>query len=321
MVELNSNKLANIISGIVILSVVGIWFVLGFYTLGSGEEAVVTRFGEHDRTVTKAGINWRPLLIDNVYKVNVNELHRLEFGFRTRSEGSSSTNTEYSSVEKESLMLTGDGNLINVEAILQYRIIDSASYTFEVDNQSETVRIAGESAIRRTVANHNLDSVMTENRLLVEQEIREELQEIVNLYKLGMMVEDVRLQDVNPPDGEVGEAFHDVIRARDDKRSAINEAEGYRNEIIPVARGEAAQEINRALAYKEDRIARARGDASEFNQILERYQSGKEVTRTRMYLETLEEVLPGIDKYIMDGKDNTMVLPFSNILGNSQGEM
>ena len=281
------------------------WLSSGFYTVKSGEEAVVLRFGKYERTVSKAGLNWHfPAPVERVDKVNVLEIKRLEFGYKTLKEGGHRQYPTYADVPVvESLMLTGDENLVNVETAIQYKIKDVVDYLFNVKNQEGTLQIAAESAIRRVIANHILDEVLTENKFEIQQEIKEDLQKICDNYRLGVNIIAVQLQDVYPPD-EVDSAFKDVANAREDRNSYINEAESYKNEVIPRARGNAAAMINEAIAYKEKRIAEAKGDVANFIQILEKYEHGREVTRVRMYLETMEEVLPGIEKYIVDSEGN-----------------
>ena len=202
-------------------------------------------------------------------------------------------------------MLTGDENLVLVEAIIQFQILDIKQYLFNVDDPISTLLMAGESTIRRVVASHSLDEVLTENKFSIQQAIKEDLQALLEKYQMGVAVTAVQLQDVNPPK-EVDAAFKDVTSAREDKNSYINQAQSYENEVIPKARGNAAELINKAEAFKARRVEEANGDVARFVQILEKYQTGKEVTRTRMYLETLEDILPGVDKYIVDGKGNTL---------------
>lgn len=299
-------KMSKYLGVLVIVIIAGIWLMSGIYTVKSGEEAVVLRFGKHVDTVRKAGLAWHiPAPIDSVHKVNVSEVRRLEFGFKTISEGGTKEQASFKGIPAQSLMLTGDENLVNVETAIQYKITDTVDYLFNVDDQEGTLRIAAESAIRRVIANHVLDEVLTDNKFGIQQEIKDDLQKICDNYKIGIGIEAVQLQDVNPP-GEVDEAFKDVANAREDKNSFINESESYKNEVIPKARGNAAEIVNKAMAYKERRIAEAKGDVANFAQILERYELGKEVTRTRMYLETLEDILPGIEKYIVDGNGNTI---------------
>lgn len=286
--------------------ILGIWLLSGLYTVGSGEEAVVLRFGKHVDTVSNAGLNWHiPAPVDKVHKVHIGEVRRIEFGYMTESPGDTSEVPVYSEVPVQSLMLTGDENLVNVEVAIQYRVIDSPNYLFNVHNQPGTIEAAAVSSIRRAVASHDLDSVLTDNKFGIQQEIKDDLQAICNNYNIGVSILAVELQSVYPP-SEVDEAFKDVTNAREDRNSYINEAQSYVNDKIPTARGNAAEMVNQAVAYKEKRIAEAKGDVANFLQILEQYESGKEVTRTRMYLETLEEVLPGIEKYIMDENGNVL---------------
>lgn len=274
----------------------------GFYTVDSGEEAVVLRFGKHVETVATSGLKWKIPFIDRVYKVKVSEVKRLEFGFRTVKEGAAA---QYEDVHAESLMLTGDENLINVETIVQYRIVDIEKFLFQVTKGEEALRVAAESTIRRVVANHPMDAALTEDKLSIQQEIRDDLQAICDSYHLGISITAVQLQDVYPP-VEVNDAFKDVASAREDRTSYINQAETYANEIIPQARGNAAEAINQAEAFKERRIAEATGDVALFNSILAEYKLGKGVTRTRLYLEMMEEILPGIKVYIVDEQGNTV---------------
>lgn len=301
-----SVKKFKFITFLVLFCLLCIWMLSGVYTVKSGEEAVVLRFGKYVRMNNKAGLSWHmPQPVEKVYKVNVSEIRRLEFGFSTLKEGGTTKIAEFKENPYQSLMLTGDENMVNVEVAIQYRITNIEDYLFNVDDQEGTLAIAAESAIRRVIANHVLDEVLTDNKFAIQQEIMQDLQKICDLYKIGIGIIAVQLQDVNPPK-EVDAAFKDVANAREDKNSLINEAESYRNEIIPKARGNAAEIINKAEAYKEKRIAEAKGDVANFIQILERYNMGKEVTRKRMYLETLEEILPGIDKYIVDSKGNVI---------------
>ncbi|MCX7843088.1 MAG: FtsH protease activity modulator HflK [Clostridia bacterium] len=299
-------KSPKFITAAVMVIIIGIWLFSGIYTLRSGEEAVILRFGKHTGTVSKAGLNWRvPFPVDEVIKVNVSEVKRIEFGFETIREGNSAQNANYKEVPGKSQMLTGDENMVNVETAIQYKVTNTEDFLFNVDDQTGTLRIAAESAIRRAIASHTLDEVLTDNKFGIQQEIKDDLQQICDSYKIGIGIIAVQLQDVNPP-AEVDAAFKDVANAREDKNSLINEAESYKNEVIPKARGSAAEMVNKAIAYKERRIAEAKGDVANFIQILEKYQLGKDVTRTRMYLETLEEILPGVEKYILDEKGNTL---------------
>jgi len=307
------NKLTNVISIFFVIILVGLWMSSGIFTVKSGENAVVLRFGKHIKTIEDAGLHWRkPWPFEKVEVINVTEPRRIEFGFKTVKQGSNSNSPLYQGVPTQSLMITGDENLVNVETAVQYRIAIIEDYLFNVEDQEQTLNIAAESAIRRVVANHTLDQVLTTHKNEIQSAIRQDLQEICNNYKMGIIITAVQLQDVNPP-GAVDDAFKDVVNAREDRTSYINESESYTNEVIPLARGKASQMLNDAEAYKQRRIAEARGDVANFLQVLERYETGKEVTRIRMYLEMMEEILPGINKYILDGESGNLIqiLPLS----------
>jgi membrane protease subunit HflK len=296
----------SVFGGVIIFLIV-VFFLLGIFTVKTGEEAVVLRFGKHVSTHVNAGLKWHIPIIEKVYKVNLSEVKRLEFGFRTTSQGNSKEKPEFEDQISESLMLTGDENLVNAETIIQYKVKNAEDFYFNVDDPIGTLTIISESIIRRCIASHPLDEVLTDNKFGVQQEIKDDLQQVADKYKLGVAITAIQLQDVNPPK-EVDAAFKDVSSAREDKTSYINEANSYKNEIIPKARGNAAEMVNKAEAYREQRVEEAKGDASNFSQILQKYKQGKAVTRTRMYLETLEEVLPNIDKYIMSEKGDTIKL-------------
>ncbi len=300
-------KIIKSIFGGVIVFFIAVLVLSGIFTVKTGDEAVVLRLGKHVSTHVNAGLKWRIPVIDKVYKVNISEVKRLEFGFRTTSEGSSKAKPEFEDQLLESLMLTGDENLVNAETIVQYKVKNAEDFYFNVDDPIGTLTIISESIIRRSIANHPLDEVLTDNKFGIQQEIKDELQQVADKYRLGVAITAIQLQDVNPPK-EVDAAFKDVASAREDKTSYINEANSYKNEIIPKARGNAAEMINKAEAYREQRVEEAKGDASNFTQILAKYKQGKTVTRTRMYLETLEEILPNIDKYIMSEKGDTLKL-------------
>jgi modulator of FtsH protease HflK len=299
------------ITGVAIIITAIIFILSGLYIVNSGEEAVILRFGAFQSVVTDAGAKWKIPFIDKVYKANVSEISRLEFGFSTVEQGSSDSMARYSENLNEALMLTGDENLALVEVIIQYKIIDAKKYFFNVDSPIATLRVISESSIRRAIASHKLDEALTDNKFGIQQEIKESLQRICDKYEIGIAITAIQLQDVNPPK-EVDAAFKDVSSALEDKNSEINKANSYRNEKIPAARGNAAQRINEAEGYKSSRIDYAKGDVANFLQILDKYQQGKQVTRTRMYLEMMERVLPGIDKYIVDESGNTVkFLPLS----------
>jgi membrane protease subunit HflK len=230
----------------------------------------------------------------------------MEFGFTTTKDVEPGSLLSYdTSLSNDPLMLTADENLVNVETIVQFRISDSKKFLFNVDDQFGTLNTIAVSTIRRSIANNVLDEVLTDNKVGIQQEIRDDLQGICDNYGIGLQITAVQLQDVYPPE-EVDDSFKDISRAKADKESKINEAVSYENKVIPDARGEASKLISEAEAYKEDRIRRANGDVANFNAVYEKYVLGKEVTRKRLYIETLEEVLPGKEIYIVGDDGNTL---------------
>ncbi|MFA9558288.1 FtsH protease activity modulator HflK [Evansella sp. AB-rgal1] len=296
----------KIISGLILFILIAAVGLLGIYIVDDGEEAVVLQFGKHHDTVVESGMKWHIPFIQTVWKENTQEVKRMEYGFRTTSEGDSRNLSEYVEVSRESLMITGDENLVSLETVIQFRIFNVEQFFFNVDDQYETIAHAGAAAIRRVVASNDFDGVVTENRGGVEAEIHEHFQEILDKYEIGVQVTTVQLQDVNPP-VEVQEAFTKVVGAREEMNALINQAESYANQVIPRARGNAAEAIAQAEGYKAARVAEANGDTALFNELLQSYRLGEEVTRTRMYYEMMEEILPGMEKFIVDSADgNTL---------------
>ncbi|MBU9714142.1 FtsH protease activity modulator HflK [Evansella tamaricis] len=302
----------KIIGLLFLLFIVG-FGLLGIYIVDDGEEAVILQFGKHQSTVVESGMKWHIPLVQTVWKENTQEVKRMEYGFRTTSEGDSRNLSEYVEVGSESLMITGDENLVSLETVIQFRIYNVEQFFFNVDDQYETIAHAGAAAIRRVVASNDFDGVVTENRGGVEAEIHEHFQEILDRYEIGVQVTTVQLQDVNPPI-EVQDAFHKVVGAREESNALINQAESYANQVIPAARGNAAETIAQAEGYKAARVAEANGDTALFNELLQTYRLGEEVTRTRMYYEMMESILPNMEKYIVDGDSgNTLnFLPLTN---------
>lgn len=293
---------------LVLAAAIGIWMSSGVYTLKAdgAEQGVIQRFGKYVRTDDQAGLKWHlPYPIETVEIIRAGELRTLEIGYRTQNVGNATAASNFDTVPEEALMITGDENLVNLETVIQYRISNVKDYLFSVDDPIGSLRIVGEAAIRRVVAAHNLDDVLTDQRDVVQTEIRDDLQQICDEYEIGVDVSKVLLQSVYAP-SEVSEAFDDVIKAKEDKARFINEAKKTSNEIVPAAQGKAQEILNEALSYKEKRIAEARGDVENFKQVLQRYQLGKDVTRTRMYLEVMEQVLPQAKVYIMNDDGNTL---------------
>ena len=290
----------------VVLAALVIWLLTGTYMVGPDEVGVVRTFGEHTR-VAQSGLNWHfPVPIETVNTPKVTEVKRIEIGFRTLRNG------QYRTVEKESLMLTGDENIVDAEMIVQYKIKDPVGYLFNIVEPELTVREAAEASLRTVVGRNKIDETLTTGKFTIQEETKSQLQSILDLYESGIHIVAVQLQDVSPPKEVIG-AFKDVASAKEDKNRMVNQAEGYRNDVIPKARGEAEAMIRDAEGFKESRIKRAEGDAAKFKTILQEYRKAKSITEKRLYLETMEKVLPGIEKVIVPDKDSGNMLNLLNL--------
>ncbi len=297
-----------------LLGVLGtIWLLSGIYIVDPAERGVELYFGKYFAT-TMPGPHWHaPYPIAKVEKINVEEIRNIEIGYRSRG-GTQSVG----SVPRESLMLTKDENIIDIKFAVQYRIKDARHYLFSVLNPDETLRQATESAVRDVIGKSNMDYVLTEGRADIASRSRDLIQEISDRYNTGLEVTTVNMQDAQPPD-QVQSAFADVVKAREDKQRLINEAEAYRNDLLPKARGASARIIAEAEAYRDKVMAKADGEASRFDQILTEYTKAPEVTRKRLYIDAMEGVLSRSSKVMMDveGGNNLMYLPLDKIIGGS----
>ncbi len=296
--------------GLIIVVAAVIWLLTGFYIVNQGEHGVVLRFGMKSE-ITQAGLRWHlPFPIESVEKVNVEKVSTIEIGYRSnpRTGGKSK-------VPKEALMLTEDENIIDIEFAVQYKIKDAAEYLFNVRDPEVTIAQATESAVREVVGKSTLDFALTEGRDQVSRSSRELLQQILDRYNIGVHIVTVETQKAQPPD-EVKPAFDDAVKAREDEQRLINEAEAYANDVIPRARGGAARLIQEAEGYKASVIARADGDARRFTQIANEYVKAPAVTRERLYIETMEQVLSSTTTIFIDQKagNNLIYLPLDKLV-------
>ncbi|MCL2002551.1 MAG: FtsH protease activity modulator HflK [Oscillospiraceae bacterium] len=276
------------------------------YTLNNGEEAVITRFGRHITTERTAGLKFKLPFIDEAHIVNVAGVRRMEFGFREHD-----TPASQAEVMAEAIMLTGEesrvNGLVNADWVIQYRISSSYDYLFRVQSPEDTLRSVAQAAYRRVAAAFPLDAILTDRKEDIQREVMRDLQEICNKYQMGIEITVIQLQDASPPD-EVREAFLDVTRALEDKEAKTNEAERYRNEEEPRARGRAVAAVNEAEAYFESRVNEALGTVARYRAIEEEYFNQPDITRTRLYLEMIREVLPGIEKiYFLDSSSGGLM--------------
>jgi len=280
-----------------------LWVATGIYVVAADEEAVVLRFGQHSAT-KGPGLNWHlPYPIESVEKLPVTRVQRLGIGFRDFGEG------RVRKVPQEALMLTRDENIVDISFIVQYKIKSVENYLFNIDSAEKTVRDAAESAIREVIGRTMIDDVLTTKKAEVEVETQDLIQSILDEYKAGISVTTVKLQDVQPPERVIKE-FKDVASAREDKERAKNEAQAYANQIIPNSRGEAKKMILDAEGYQREVVERATGEADRFGELLKAYRQAPEVTRKRLYLDTMQQVMSKVDKVIIDGSVAGQILPY-----------
>jgi len=293
-----------VVIGIIVLIVL----VQIFFTIQPEELGVIQRFGRHVRTV-EPGLNFKiPFGIERLTKVKVLTVFKEEFGFRTLSSG---VNARYSplSFENESLMLTGDLNIASVEWIVQYQIKDPVAYLFRVRNVSETIRNLSESAMRQIVGDRSIDEVIILSRQEIAFAMQELLQQQLDKYDTGISVKTVNLQNVVPPE-VVQPAFNDVNSAMQEEERIVNEARQEYNRVIPSARGKARQTIEEANGYAINRINQAKGDADKFISIYRTYANARNVTRQRLYLETMEEIMNSVEKVYIIDENQKNIIPF-----------
>lgn len=289
------------VMGIIAILLIGaglIWVGSGFYTLDEQERGVVLRLGRAQEAVVMPGLHWNPPLIDEVIPVNVTRVYDRSF-----------SNT----------MLTQDDNIVDIQMTVQYVITDARKYVLEVEDPEISLQEAAESAIRHVVGGSPMDEVISTGREVLAQEAHDRLQRYLDLYGTGITVSQFNIAQSLPPQ-QVRAAFDDVIKAREDNQSYQNEARRYANQVVPEARGFAQRQTQEANAYKEQVVAEAQGEASRFEQLLVEYQKAPEVTRERMYIDTLQSVMTNSSKIMIDveGGNNMMYLPLDQILQNSR---
>jgi len=302
------------------LVIIGVLVLLGaimlltmFYTVEADEVAVVQRFGKYMRQ-EEPGLRMKlPLGIETKRLVKVKRVDKEEFGFRTEEAG---VRTRYSksSFLDESLMLTGDLNVAEVPWIVQYRIVDPVKYLFGNRNPKLALRDVAQIVMRSVVGDYTVTEVLTERRAEIEHQVQLKMQELLNLYETGLRVETVKMQGVTPPSDEVKRAFNEVNEAQQEQARKINEAVQAFNQEVPRERGEAERTIAKAEGYAINRTNTAKGDTARFNALLTEYRKGPEVTRRRLYLETMREILPTVKQvYVFDGEQPSSVLPFLDL--------
>ena len=288
-----------------------VWIIPGtFYFVEPDEEGVVVTFGEFSR-ITQPGMHFKfPSPIEHASTPKVRKIRRAEIGFRTTQGG-------LQKVPAEALMLTGDQNIIDINLVVQYKVMDSVAYLFNVRRVHKLVRNVSETVVRGIVGSRKIDEALTTGKAAIQITAQEQIQTLLNKHKSGVQIVTIQLQDVHPPE-QVASAFKDVVSAREDKERMINEAQGYRNAVIPEARGQAAQIVRASEAYREEKISMATGDSQRFILQYNEYKKAPAITRKRIYLETMEEVLPSMQKFVMGNKQG--VLPILSLTPGALGE-
>ena len=292
-----------------ILIVVALGIILSsFYSVGTDEVGVIRFFGKYART-EQPGLHWKwPFNIEQLDKVKVRRIFKEEFGFRTIKPG---INTLYSPQTnfEESLMLTGDLNVLDVTWIVQFQVSDPVKLLFNIRDPRTTVRDIAEVAMRQVIGDSSVNEALTTRRIEINQEVQSKIQEILDSYDIGIKIETVKLQDVNPPD-EVKPSFNEVNEAKQEKEKVINQSWEAYNKVIPKARGEAEKTVSESEGYALSRVNQAQGDAAKFLATWTAYKESKDVTRRRLYLEVLDEVLPKAGQiYVIDPQGTSMLLP------------
>jgi membrane protease subunit HflK len=303
---------------IAVLALVGIGVWSSYYTVSSDSVAVVRRFGEFQETVPP-GLHFKiPFNIDTVAIVPVKRQLKQEFGFSTAGARDAFQSPRPNDQVRETEMVTGDLNAALVEWVVQYRISDPVKFLFEVREPRETLRYVSESVMREVVGDRTVDEVITIGRQEIETEALAKMQALSTKYAMGLSIDQVQLKNINPP-GPVQESFNEVNQAQQEKEKLINEARRDYNKVIPLAQGEKDQRIREADGYRLKRVNEAEGDASRFNALLEEYTKAPEVTRRRIYIETLQDVMPGIRSKIIVDEQTRSILPLLN-LNNQKGK-
>lgn len=291
-----------------VVAVIVLWAFSGIYMVGPGEQGLVLTFGRVTAQ-TDPGLQYRfPFPIQSHFIVDIAQVRTAEIGYRTEGDGPRA-------VLEEAQMLTGDENLVEVQLFVQYLVQDPVAFLFEVRDAEEVLLATAEIALRSTVGQNTIDFTMTEGRVEAQNQVRALLQDLLDEYRTGLVVTEARLLAVDPP-LDVRDAFHDVVRAFEDRERLVQEAEGYAEQVVPAARGQAAQVVLEAEANREQRVIRAEGDASRFLALLAEYQRSPEVMRERLYLENIEQILKNSDMFILDTTQSG-VLPFLPLTSSS----
>jgi len=292
-----------------IIGAIAVWALSGFYRVDADEQGVVLRFGKYTN-MTQPGLNYHlPFPIESVVTPKVSRVNRIDVGFRSSSEVGRAAIAD---IKEESAMLTGDENIVDINYSVFWVIKDASKYLFNVQDPIGTIKVVAETAMREVIARKKIQVILTQGRAEIENEVQKIMQQILDSYGSGVDITQVQAQKSDPPT-QVIDSFRDVQAAKADKERAQNEAEAYANDVIPRARGEAAKITQEAEGYKREVVAQAEGEASRFIAIYNEYAKAKTVTQERMYLETMEKVLSGVNKIIIDKQSGSGVVPYLSL--------
>ena len=292
-----------------IIGAIVVWALSGFYRVDADEQGVVLRFGKYTN-MTQPGLNYHlPFPIESVMTPKVSRVNRIDVGFRSSNEGSRGA---IGDIKEESAMLTGDENIVDINYSVFWVIKDASKYLFNIQDPIGTIKVVAETAMREVIARKKIQTILTQGRAEIEIEVQKIMQQILDSYGSGVDITQVQAQKSDPP-AQVIDSFRDVQAAKADKERAQNEAEAYANDVIPRARGEAAKIVQEAEGYKKEVVAQAEGEASRFIAIYNEYAKAKTVTQERMYLETMEKVLSGVNKIIIDKQSGSGVVPYLSL--------
>lgn len=288
------------------IAVLVLWMASGFYFIQSSQHAVVLTFGKYTKTDEQPGLKYRlPWPIQSATIVDVTQERRIQIGYADTTPARQRS----AATSDDSLMLTGDENIIDINFVVLWRINNAKDFLFSLRDPEDTITLVASSAMREVIGQTKIQSALTEGRTKVQNDTRALMQKILDEYKSGITINNVQLQKVDPPEAVV-DAFNEVQRARQDQERARNQAEAYSNSILPVARGEASKLMQQAEAYKQEVINRARGDAARFDSVYQAYKTGASVTAERMYLETMEEVLKNARTVVLGSSSGSNILPY-----------
>ena len=292
-----------------IIGAIAVWALSGFYRVDADEQGVVLRFGKYTN-MTQPGLNYHlPFPIESVVTPKVSRVNRIDVGFRSSSEVGRAAIAD---IKEESAMLTGDENIVDINYSVFWVIKDASKYLFNIQDPIGTIKVVAETAMREVIARKKIQVILTQGRAEIENEVQKIMQQILDSYGSGVDITQVQAQKSDPPT-QVIDSFRDVQAAKADKERAQNEAEAYANDVIPRARGEAAKITQEAEGYKREVVAQAEGEASRFIAIYNEYAKAKTVTQERMYLETMEKVLSGVNKIIIDKQSGSGVVPYLSL--------